>query len=372
MPSSEHAKKTIGVVTWDFPPGAKGGLGRAMEEIKRALEMGGYRVEVLTPGTRTCPWVLRTIGALSPIIFSLFLSVTLQRWIDRHRIDVLLMPSGPGGLMIYKRPRNCVLYVVCYHTYAQQASAVPGQNWKRLFIVPERSTLLMADAVLCYSPDTRRVLFERYTIPADRIHLLPQIVTLDQWIARAPVQKQEHHCSCVARLEARKGVDVLLRAWTAVLKEIPTATLSIVGDGIQRLWIDRMIRRCTPSVVRVPSLPQEKIIELVHRSTLMICPSYLEGFGLAAVEAMAAGTAVVASDCDGLRSLIDRGETGWLVPPGDPRALAEAIVTMVRKHSLRAECAKRAFQAVHVRFEKMHAIEALHECVQSVSSIENV
>ena len=141
--------------------------------------------------------------------------------------------------------------------------------------------------------------------------------------------------------------------------------LVIVGDGPYRKEVRSLIARLPvrqagcPSVQWIPSLPQEELVRLVQRAEVAVCPSYLEGFGLACAEAMAAGTAVIASDCDGLRSLVRHRETGFLVPPGDPVALADAVATLLSDAALRKRLAEKACVSILRSFDRSDSVQQL-------------
>lgn len=344
----------VGIVSWDYGEHARGGLGRAMMEMAKVLREYGVSVEVLT---RSCWLPVRSGlwpgGLVARSSFFVFLFFCIQRWIDTHQIRTVILPTGPGGLFLWRKPKRCRLIIVSYHTYWQQSHMVPGQWWKRIFVPLERRTLRLADRILCYSPDTERVLLEQYGIPRIKLTLLPQLLDVAVWSQSLKaksyhptsladselrgaglIPKESGLCVFIGRLDQRKGIDVLLRAWPDIVCATPTAHLVIVGDG--RAWMRvRSVAAHHVSVQWISSLSQEELIRLVQRAELALCPSYLEGFGLACAEAMVAGTVVVASDCDGLRSLIRHRETGWLVPPGDPQALVAGVTYLLGDSSVR-------------------------------------
>ncbi|MBI4129403.1 glycosyltransferase family 4 protein, partial [Candidatus Peregrinibacteria bacterium] len=349
----------VGIVSWDYGEQARGGLGRAMAEMAICFCGTGLHllarkirtVSVFAPCSpvpqRTNHIVQRLSRTIQCIIDSRFLFIVrlfrgLQQWIDTHQIRTVILPTGPGGLFLVRKLKRCRLIVVCYHTYSQQARMVPGQWWKSVFIPLERRTFRLADQVLCYSPDTECVLLQQYGVHRTKLTLLPQIFDVVAWHPRLPT-KERGLCVCVARLDRRKGIDVLLRAWPSVVGTWSTARLVIVGDGRGRTHVLDFSAHHS-SVRWIPSLPQEELVRLVQRAEIALCPSYLEGFGLACAEAMAAGTAVIASDCDGLRSLVSHGETGWLVPSGDHVALTNGITTLLRDAVLR----ERLMENAHV------------------------
>lgn len=306
--------------------------------------------------------VTRTFGG--HVLFSLLLPFVLHRWILRTGVHRLLFPVGPGGVFHMMRPP--VAYdAIVYHTYLQQWQAVPGQRWKRIFVPLERRTLRRAQRVFCFCEDTARVLREEMGIAGERISVLPHAI---HWGKndRAAIYRgctesvMPGLCVCIARLEERKGVRVLLEAWKDVIKSIPNARLVIVGSGAQARKIDRMISSIKGnSAQRIVHIPQADLERLVSSAQVAVCPSYLEGFGLAAAEAMMAGTVVVASDVDGLRALIDHERTGLLVRAGDAGALAQAIVRLLRDDALRNRLAEAAAREARLRFDPMHAADAV-------------
>ena len=83
-------------------------------------------------------------------------------------------------------------------------------------------------------------------------------------------------------------------------------------------------------------LPKHEVIQLLTHATVFACPSLYEPLGIVNLEAMACGTAVAASRVGGIPEVVADGETGLLVPPDDPAALAAALNTLVRDQDLAA------------------------------------
>lgn len=138
---------------------------------------------------------------------------------------------------------------------------------------------------------------------------------------------------CVAALKPYKGLDVLIRA-CAVMKAGGLAfTCDVIGDGPLRASLRRAIAEADlDGVVRLlGALPETEVQERIGRASVVVQPSVvarngqMEGIPVALMEAMAAGVPVVASALSGIPELVVDGETGTLVPPGDPPALAAAL-----------------------------------------------
>lgn len=171
---------------------------------------------------------------------------------------------------------------------------------------------------------------------------------------------------CVARLMHDKGVDVLLRAlvyaqgWYAV----------IVGDGPDR---DQLVRLASESGVGARTRFTGYLTTLDAAwaaCDVAVIPSRREGFGLFAIEAMAAGKPVIASNCGGLAETIVPGQTGWLVPPDDALALANALELAYRERDTWSEMGKRGREHVKQHFTWERSTQQLLDCYRRLVSSE--
>jgi glycosyltransferase involved in cell wall biosynthesis len=134
------------------------------------------------------------------------------------------------------------------------------------------------------------------------------------------------------RLVRKKGVDVLLRAMPATLAAIPDARLVIAGDGPERPGLETLAAALGigHAVEFLGHLPRDDAERALARAWAQAVPSrWEEPFGLVAAEAMMRGTAVIATGPSGLAEQVTEGETGYLVPPGDAAALAQALVRVL-------------------------------------------
>lgn len=127
----------------------------------------------------------------------------------------------------------------------------------------------------------------------------------------------------VSRLKAYKRVDVAIRALEQFRSVVPDAELLVAGDGNERRRLEALAQRLGQQVGFLGSITQAEKASLMSRAHLTFNPSMKEGWGLVAVESMACGTPVIASDVPGHRDSVPEGG-GILVPCGDPVAMAEA------------------------------------------------
>jgi glycosyltransferase involved in cell wall biosynthesis len=157
----------------------------------------------------------------------------------------------------------------------------------------------------------------------------------------------EKRVIAVARYSHEKGIDLLLQAWALVEKKTEKWRLEVFGDGdttafnaiIDKLGINRS--RCILNG-RTSDIEQEYL-----KSTIAVCSSRFEGFGMIIIEAMACGLAVVSFDCPwGPQSIINDGQDGVLVENGNIEKLADALVSLIQDEKKRNNIAINAVQSV--------------------------
>lgn len=348
---SSSPPKRIGLVTWDDRD-AKGGLGRAMVWLQQELTSLGHTAVLFSPSEGYLSWT-KSFGG--HIAFSLFCPFLLPRFIKAHALDMVIVPVGPGGVFLLHSLGVPVIASV-HHLYTQQWRAVPGQWWKVVCTLCEYRTLKRCARILSYCTDTQEALKKHYGLSSLAI---TQYFAVEDWVPKGSLSTVSGLCLCTARLDARKGVFVLLRAWKEVLKHVPHARLIVVGKGSDEHRVDAWVAQGDLQIERRCDLSREELITLTQQAEIAICPSYLEGFGLAAAEAMAAQTSVIASDVDGLRNLIEHEVTGVLVPPGNADRLAEEIVALLTDEGKRHRLAEKGSRVIQAQFHSSKAAASL-------------
>src|SRR5213083_1575653 len=133
------------------------------------------------------------------------------------------------------------------------------------------------------------------------------------------------YVAAVGRLVPQKGFDVLLEAFARL--DAPEVDLLIAGDGPERRRLEALRARLglAARVHLLGAVDRAAVASLYRGARLVVCPSRWEGLPLVCLGAMASGRAVVASRVDGIPDAVGDGETGLLVPPEDPVALAGAL-----------------------------------------------
>lgn len=152
----------------------------------------------------------------------------------------------------------------------------------------------------------------------------------------------------VGRLNAQKGIGLLLESIASMRT---AATLDVVGDGTDAEALRRRAGELglESRVQWHGALPQPHLLEFYRRAAVLVVPSKEEGFGLVAVEGQLCETPVVAFASGGLADSIEDGVTGYLVPPGEPGALANALDRVLASES-RHEVGRAGRQSALARY----------------------
>lgn len=263
-------------------------------------------------------------------------------------VDVLDVPPGAGGLAClaamrryFRRHRPVILHTHNptphqYGAIAAAAGGVPivvhtkhGRNQLRT----ARSRLLerlagrLTDVVVPVSADSAEVARTTEGVPGERIQVIRNGIAIGPAVARqgAAGWRIVH----VARLNEVKDQRTLLRAVRLLADVHPEVRLHLVGDGEEREALEQLTDELRlREQVRFHGFTDD-VRPYLADADLFVLSSVSEGIALTLLEAMAASLPVVATDVGGNREVVVPGETGLLVPPADPAALAEAIAALL-------------------------------------------
>jgi glycosyltransferase involved in cell wall biosynthesis len=167
----------------------------------------------------------------------------------------------------------------------------------------------------------------------------------------------------ICRLERQKGLDIAVRALAAVRARHPDVELVVLGEGPERASLASLADESEVPVHLLGRVPD--VAAWLRRATLLVHPVRWEGFGLAVLEAMVAGLPVVASRVSSLPELVTDGETGVLMDPEDPRALAAGIERVLESPERFAAAAQQRARDHFSESRMVDATVALYESVVS-------
>lgn len=175
------------------------------------------------------------------------------------------------------------------------------------------------------------------------------------------------------RLAPQKGHALLLDALPGILAAHPDTVVLLAGGGSLGPDIAREIHlRGLAGCVRMLG-PRNDLPDLMAAADLLVLPSRFEGLSLVALEAMAAGLPIVATEAPGNAELLEPGISGWLAPADDPKAFAAGVIDALRDPCLRgqvAEAARQRQQSLFTEQRMINETSALYESVRGQSQSE--
>lgn len=191
------------------------------------------------------------------------------------------------------------------------------------------------DAVIPVAPSLVEYCVRARHMSPDRIHPIENCVDVGRFAGIPTPPHEPFTIGCVGRLTPLKGHEVAVSALVSLRERMPGARLLVAGDGPGRDALQEAVSAAGMAGAVEMLGPVQDIPAFLDGIDVLVHPSLQEGLPLAVLEAMAAAKPIVASDIPSIRLALDGGRCGELVPPGDARALAGALVAL-------AESPKRA------------------------------
>lgn len=334
----------VAFFTYEYPPHVEGGAGIYAARLVPELVRLGLDVTVFTRrspkrsaqgfrirGISEPDWGAIGYWAAAPVAY-------LREMHQRGPFDII-HGNGVADLTVMSKPGSPPRVVTVHHLAAEVPSAGPALRTRLRSIrgeggiVPfvERLVVQRADHLIAVSNETRAAIVRRFGISEDRVTVIHHGV--DQ--PHLGPSRLDHESSalhegllllCIGRLEYRKGPDILLRAVARLVRHGHDVRVVLAGAGLKAEYeglakelgiADRVTITGWVSDVRKASL-----LELCD---VYVVPSRLEGFGMTALEAMAAGKPVVSTPIGATHDgLVDEG-CGGLAEAATPEAVAAAI-----------------------------------------------
>ena len=195
-------------------------------------------------------------------------------------------------------------------------------------IVPPSHNLPQRDVLIANS----RTVAD-YSRDPNAVVIYPGINVSDFFVPRTAHRGIVIGTAC--RLELIKGLNHLIDSLTVLAPEFPDLRLEIAGDGSMRGDLEQKSSQLGVSGIVSFLGWREDLPSVMAGWDIFVLPSLDEGFGVAALEAMAAGLPVIASAAGGLCELVQNGETGWLVPPAAPAEIAQRVRELIHDGRMR-------------------------------------
>jgi glycogen synthase len=222
---------------------------------------------------------------------------------------------------------------------------------------PERLNLLLADEVTAPCRAIADAVSSIWDLNVKDIAIIPNVFIASRNLLSIPGDTSTGTITFIGRLEMRKGVFDLAEAIPLVLREFAEAKFRFVGRSLNhpasgkdiRSLLQSRLKAFGNSVEFIEGVPHDAVHQFYASSDICVFPSVWENFPNVCLEAMSAARGVVGSSAGGMAEIIEHERTGLLVPPRNPRAIARAILQMLR------DPAQRIRMGLAARDHVMHA-----------------
>tara|TARA_Y100000310_G_scaffold104320_2_gene102661 strand:+ start:3284 stop:4459 length:1176 start_codon:yes stop_codon:yes gene_type:complete len=272
-----------------------------------------------------------------------------------------------------------VPHVTTFHTLAKtKLRARVGEREPMRRVNVESLVMQNVDAIVVSTEEEKQDVVRLYDAVPRKVSVVPAGVDLDLFepiekpIAREALGIREKRVILyVGRIERLKGIEILLRS-AALVEDIADMRVLIVGGHPENDTEQDRLRALTAElglqdvVTFTGAVEQAELPNYYNAADAFVLPSHSESFGLAALEAMACGTPVVASRVGGLKTFIDSGETGYLVPWRCPEPFAQRLEMLLANPELKNAMGTAA-RAKALKMGWGHTADRMLECYSGLS-----
>lgn len=341
----------IGILTWEFPPQIVGGVARHCNGLAKALAHKRFGVHVITLGFPGAPGYEEIDGVKVhrfpielghpnfitwTLLFNHFLEKGLSDLSQQVKLDLIHVHdwlTAPSGIS-FKHFMNKPMVLTVHSTehgrsslHSPDSYTIDGIEWWATY---------EANKIIVASNSMRGEVCGHFQVPEEKVKIIPNGIDVTKFHmsedrqavrSRYGVQSHEKLVLCVGRLVPQKGIEYLVRAVPAIADRYPQAKFVFVGEGWLRDYLES-VSRSTGHQWKIKFtgfLPDEELPALMTSADVLVIPSVYEPFGIVALEGMAAGVPVVASQIGGLAEVIDHDRTGVFVYARNPESIAWGV-----------------------------------------------
>jgi phosphatidylinositol alpha-mannosyltransferase len=341
----------IGIVCpylWDIP----GGVQAHVRDLAETLIAAGHHVSVLAPGEENTPGMPaylavagKTVpipynGSVARLQFGLVSATRVRRWLRDGSFDVVhVHEPAPPSLSLLTVLLADVPLVATFH------SASTRSRFLAMFNSAVQAILERLSGRIAVSQAARKMIMQH--LGADAV-VIPNGVAVATYAEAEPLPGYPRDPALGGTLgfigrydESRKGMSVLLTALEQLVQARPGLRLLVAGRGDESDFVERLPASLADSVVMLGMVSEADKASLLRSVDVYVAPNTGgESFGIILLEAMAAGTPIVASDLDAFRRVLDDGRAGMLFSNRDADGLARALETMLADASVRGQLAE--------------------------------
>ncbi|MGQ9468285.1 MAG: glycosyltransferase family 4 protein [Nitrososphaerales archaeon] len=340
------------MLTWEYPPRIIGGISRHVEGLSEALVRKGLEVHIVTPDFPGAPYeenvkgvYVHRVSVETPAPDFSTWAMLMNHYLVKRAADIANSIDGFELVHVHdwlvalagieaKHFLNADLITTLHSLEFKRAGSISSPFSRMVDSIEWWSTYESKMIIVC-SGSMKRDLMYKFNIPEEKVKVIPNSIDNSKFDihvdknavrSRYGVYDNERLVLFLGRLTSQKGCEHLIKAMHHLPPHL-NAKLIIVGDGWMRSDLEREVFSSGLGwrVKFTGFLPDSEVVQLLKSADVLVVPSVYEPFGIVALEGMAAGVPVVASNVDGLYEVIKHDYNGVHVYPRDPSSIAWGI-----------------------------------------------
>jgi len=340
------------MITWEYPPRIVGGIARHCSGLAGALAKLGHSVHIVTldfPGAPSYEEIegvriYRTpieLGHPNFIVWTLIFNHFIEKRVAMlsrdvkfdilHAHDWLVAPASIASKHYLRLPLVSTIHSTevgrSHGLHNPDSYLIDGVEW---WLTYESKRIIVTSNAM------KREVEDHFHLPSEKIDIIPNAIDASKYnipVDRGNVKRRfgidpsERIVLFVGRLVPQKGVEYLIMAAPKIVERHPEARIVIVGDGWSKDYLLSLAAStgCQHKITFLGFISDQDLIEIMLSSDVLVVPSIYEPFGIVALEGMAAGIPIVASNTGGLAEIIEHDRTGFLAYKENPDSIAWGV-----------------------------------------------
>ncbi|MDW8106785.1 MAG: glycosyltransferase family 4 protein [Armatimonadota bacterium] len=381
-------RRLILVYAGDFAEYPMGGVLEYTKNFARYAPVELYCVGITTNPTQPLrQWTTVNIKSVErPFLPLLFVDDAKQRRskiplnfkflqaLKRQKAELLRL----GGAIYIQRAEHGLAFMdddvpLFFNTHGQSAfferwTTHPLFRWRafrKWFMRMEARVIARAQGVFTISPADYEYYVGKFPTQAHKIHYTPLGIEIDEYTPPATRANGAPHILFVGRLDASKGLDLLIAGFARFHQRYPEAVLTIVGGSHDYNPVEAEVRRAIEThgvsdAVRLTGLlPRAAILPYYHQADVFVLTSLWEGLPTALLEAMACGVPAVVTNVGGMPAVVRDDENGYVLTERDPAQLATLIERAWRNRARLSLAARRTAENYSIQAHARRVCELM-------------
>lgn len=341
MNEKTTSTQAIFLTTWPLSFGQGSGTALFVRSLQQAVENAGTVVRMINPALDSRDYVQFTLDRLwTNVQLAQDESLAQADWILGLDYDGFALPRRAGQRFI-GTARAVFADLV-------ETEPEPFRSMLRTQAYFEGHNLRRADLVVTPSPYARRKVIEYYGIAPELVHAVPNGINLAEWDSHwaalpDPEADRRPTVLAVSKLYPRKKISTLVQAVPYIRSRFPDVDVRIVGGGFEWQALQELTHQ-TGVEANLTWLgdinDRRQVVEEFKRCHVFTHPSIQDAFANVCLESMASARPLVVAEAASMPEMVRQADSGLVVPPEDPAALAEAICTLLEQPDLRSRYAQ--------------------------------